>query len=103
MKTKNLFGLFRKIAFIEGVSFLVLLLIAMPLKYFAGMPLAVTAIGSIHGILFVAFVILAWLVREEFRKSFAWMIKAFLSSLIPFGTFVLDREWRKEEAAAVQR
>ena len=96
---KKTFSWFRKIAFAEGVSFLVLLLIAMPLKYFANLPMAVTVVGGLHGALFVAFIILAYLVKEEYKKNFGWMIKAFLASIIPFGTFVMDKEWKKEEAA----
>ena len=96
MATKNIFEWFRKIAFAEGVSFLLLLFIAMPLKYFAGMPLAVTIIGSIHGVLFIAFIILALLVKSEYSKNFWWLVKAFIASIIPFGTFIMDREWRKD-------
>ena len=90
---------FRKIAFFEGVSFLLLLFIAMPLKYLAGFPLAVTIIGAIHGILFVAFIFLAWEVKTSLKKSWTWLGKAFLASILPFGTFVMDKEWRKEQLA----
>jgi len=96
MNNKNLFSWFRKIGLAEGVSFLVLLFIAMPLKYFAAMPMAVTIAGSIHGLLFVSFIILAYQVKESFKKNNNWLYKAFLASVIPFGTFVMDREWRKE-------
>ena len=97
---KKTFSWFRKIAFAEGVSFLVLLIIAMPLKYFANLPMAVTVVGGLHGFLFVAFVILAYLVKEEYKKNWGWVVKAFLASIIPFGTFVMDKEWKKEEAMA---
>lgn len=97
---KKTFSWFRKVAFAEGVSFLVLLLIAMPLKYFADMPMAVTVVGSLHGVLFVGFMVFAYLVKEEHQKNFSWVIKAFLASIIPFGTFVMDKEWKKEEATA---
>lgn len=99
MKTK--YNVFRKIAFAEGVSFLVLLLIAMPLKYFAGMPMAVTVVGSLHGVLFVAFAVYAWEVKTSYKKDLRWLMKAGLASLLPFGTFYMDREWKKEEAAVV--
>ena len=56
----------------EGVSFLVLLLVAMPLKYLANMPMAVTIVGGLHGILFVAFLVLANEVRSDYKKSFSW-------------------------------
>ena len=98
---KKTFNWFRKIAFAEGVSFLVLLLIAMPLKYFAGMPMAVTVVGGLHGLLFVAFVVMAWEVKREYKKDWGWLIKSFIASILPFGTFWMDnRQWKKEEAAA---
>jgi integral membrane protein len=90
------FNQFRKIAMAEGISFLVLLLIAMPLKYFANLPIAVTIAGSIHGILFVAYIIWMYLVKEKYNKNFLWMVKAFLASIIPFGTFVMDKRWERE-------
>lgn len=95
---KKIFSWFRKIAKAEGVSFLLLLFVAMPLKYFANMPLAVKIMGSLHGVLFVAFVVLAWEVKGDNQKGFLWLMKAFLASLLPFGTFVMDKEWKKEEA-----
>jgi len=79
---------------------LVLLGIAMPLKYLADLPMAVTIVGGLHGLLFVSFIILAYIVKEETKKSFGWMGKAFLASIIPFGTFYMDKQW-KQEAAAV--
>jgi len=96
---KKTFSWFRKIAFAEGVSFLILLFVAMPLKYFANMPMAVTIVGGLHGVLFVAFIILAFLVKEEYKKDFKWLMKAGLASILPFGTFVADKEWKKEAAA----
>ena len=94
------FSWFRKIAFAEGISFLFLLLIAMPLKYLADMPLAVSIVGGLHGILFVSFIILAFLVKEEYNKNLSWLFKSFLASIIPFGTLIMDKEWKKEEAVA---
>jgi integral membrane protein len=92
------FSLFRKIAIAEGISFLVLLLIAMPLKYFANFPIAVTIVGMLHGILFIAFIVLAWEVMRTFKKGFLWFGKAFLASILPFGTIVMDKEWKRDEA-----
>lgn len=100
---KKTFNWFRKIAFAEGVSFLVLLLIAMPLKYFAGMPMAVTVVGGLHGLLFVAFVVMAWEAKREYKKDWGWMVKSFIASIVPFGTFWMDnRQWKKEEAVIGQ-
>jgi len=95
----KIFSWFRKIAFAEGVSFIVLLGIAMPLKYFANLPKAVTIVGGIHGFLFVLFLVLALIVMVGAKKKFTWLLKAFVASLIPLGTFWMDKEWRKEEIA----
>lgn len=80
----------------EGISFLVLLGIAMPLKYFANLPVAVKVVGMLHGILFVAFMVLAWETMNALNKKFGWFVKAFIASIIPFGTFVLEKELKKE-------
>lgn len=89
----------RFIGNIEGISYLLLLGIAMPLKYLAGMPMAVKIAGSVHGILFVAFCWALIRVWADRRWSFGKVAMAFISSLIPFGTFVLDRKIREEEVA----
>jgi integral membrane protein len=99
MGSTKLFSWFRKIAFIEGISYLVLLFIAMPLKYLAQRPAAVTVVGYIHGALFVSLFVLAYLVWDKYKKSFRWGFTAFLASIFPFGTFVMDKEWKREEAA----
>jgi integral membrane protein len=99
MNTTNTYSWFRRMAIAEGISFLVLLFIAMPLKYFAGFPIMVTIVGGIHGVLFVGFMILTWEVRSGHGKSWAWFGKAFLASILPFGTIVMDKQWKKEEAA----
>ena len=90
---------FRKIAFYEGISFLILLLVAMPMKYFFNFPKAVTIVGSLHGILFVAFGVMAIEVMRTYKKKFGWLVKAGLASLLPFGTFYMDKEWKQEEDA----
>ncbi len=97
MKTKKLLYWFRIVAIAEGISFIVLLGIAMPLKYFMDMPMAVKITGYIHGFLFIAFVALAWNVKNGLGKNIIWFGKAFIASLIPFGTFVLDKSLKKEK------
>ena len=81
----------------EGISYVVLLFIAMPLKYVAGYPLAVTITGSLHGFLFILY-ILAMVRATAVRK---WNLKknleVFFAAFIPFGTFILDRKLREEE------
>lgn len=103
MKSTKTYNWFRKIAFAEGVSFLILLCIAMPLKYWADMPMAVRIVGSLHGLLFVAFVVMAWEMKREYKRDWTWMAKSFIASIIPFGTFWMDsRQWKQEEEAVRQ-
>jgi integral membrane protein len=90
---KSALGRLRIVAFIEGISYLLLLGIAMPLKYLAGIPQAVKVIGMAHGVLFVLFVILLIQVAIERNWSFKKSILSFISSLIPFGTFYADARW----------
>lgn len=94
---KKTYSRFRKIAFAEGVSFLILLFIAMPLKYFAAMPMAVTIVGGLHGVLFIALAVTAYFVLDQYNRTFSWGFKVFIASIIPFGTFYMDKEWKKEE------
>lgn len=88
--------IFMKIAFLEGISYLLLLLIAMPLKYMANIPEGVKYIGWAHGVLFVLFCIYLLKVWIGFKWSFGKAFLAFVASLLPFGTFVLDARLKKE-------
>lgn len=84
---------------LEGTSWLVLLFVAMPLKYMAGMPMAVRIVGSIHGALFVALCFLllrCWLARGW---PFTRAVFCFIAALIPFGAFFLERSLKREAAA----
>jgi integral membrane protein len=91
----------RVVAWIEGISFVILLFVAMPLKYYAGLPLAVRVVGSLHGLLFVAFC--GSLLRAAIACE--WPLRrsalAFISSLVPFGTFVFDRSLKREIEGAL--
>jgi len=87
----------RKAGIAEGISFLVLLGIAMPLKYIFKLPMAVKICGWAHGILFVAFLFLAWEYKTDKNKSFKWFATAFLAAIIPTGTFFFDKKLKEEE------
>jgi len=87
----------RKAGIAEGISFLVLLGIAMPLKYLLKQPMAVTVVGWIHGVLFVAFLFLAWEYKTDRNKSLKWFATAFLAAIIPTGTFFFDKKLKEEE------
>ncbi|MGI8597635.1 MAG: DUF3817 domain-containing protein [Chitinophagaceae bacterium] len=77
-------------ALLEGISFLLLLFIAMPLKYFAGIPEFVRYIGWAHGLLFVWYIIAVFMGREEYKFSLEQTAIALAGSVLPFGTFYAD-------------
>lgn len=82
----------RTVGIVEGISWLVLLFVAMPLKYGFGFPLAVRVVGSAHGALFVAFC--AVLAFAHLRNGWPWLrsFRWFVAALLPFGFFFVDRE-----------
>ncbi|AKQ46368.1 membrane protein [Rufibacter radiotolerans] len=88
---------FRTVAVLEGISYLILLFIAMPLKRLAGIHEVQKYVGWAHGLLFILFVALLLQVWVTYKWSFYKVVVAFISSLIPFGTFILDRRLEKEE------
>ena len=95
-------GRLRAVSLAEGVSYLVLLGIAMPLKYLAGQPEAVRVVGSLHGgltILFLLAVAHVWLAR---RWGLVRVVVALVASVIPFGAFALEAHLRREERACVE-
>ncbi|HMR56208.1 MAG TPA: DUF3817 domain-containing protein [Cyclobacteriaceae bacterium] len=89
--------IFRRVALAEGISFLLLLLIAMPLKYFFGFPLAVKLVGWAHGVLFIAYILLAFSVVSIMRWNWFNTGIALAVSIIPAGTFWLDKSLKKRQ------
>jgi len=94
---KTAIGRFRTIAITEGISFLVLLFIAMPLKYFAGIPEAVTVVGWLHGLLFVLYMIAGLDVRKVHNWNGKKVFIAVMAAFLPFGPFLLDNYLIKPE------
>ncbi|WP_079508656.1 DUF3817 domain-containing protein [Mesobacillus jeotgali] len=86
---------FRLMGLIEGGSLLVLVFIAMPLKYWAGFPEAVRFVGSLHGLLFILYVFMIVYTTFKVRWSFLWIVSAFAAAFIPFGNIILDRFLQK--------
>jgi integral membrane protein len=86
----------RIIGLLEGLSFLVLLFIAMPLKYIAGHPDAVRVVGSIHGALFLLFLAAVFWVALERDWPLRRSLLAVIASFLPFGTFALDGTLKRE-------
>ena len=94
---KNRISNLRLIGFIEGVSFIVLLLIAMPLKYYLDLPMAVKITGWIHGVLFILYIVAVLMAVKAMEWNWFYVLVALGASLIPIGTFVLDKSLRKRE------
>jgi integral membrane protein len=88
-------GRLRAISIAEGISFLLLLGVAMPLKYMAGMPMAVKIAGWIHGVLFILFCVALAKVRKAHSWSNGQSAFALLMALLPFGPFVLESRLKR--------
>jgi integral membrane protein len=89
-------NIFLWIARFEGLSFLVLLGVAMPLKYLWGMPTAVRVVGMAHGVLFMCYVLLVFLVCEERHWGRVTLLMALLASVVPAGTFLFERRYLRD-------
>jgi integral membrane protein len=85
----------RHLALIEGVSFLLLLFIAMPLKYLADLPAAVTWVGWIHGVLFMLLCALLLYCTVMARWSWWRTLLILIAALVPFGPFAIDRRMKQ--------
>lgn len=83
-------GRLRILAYLEGISFLLLIGIGMPLKYFHAMPTPNLVIGMIHGFLFIAYSACVIVVMREDKWSLSKTCLALLAGFLPFGTFVAD-------------
>ena len=87
---------FRIVAFLEGVSYLLLLFLAVPIKYNMGDPTYVKLLGMPHGLLFMAYLVFAYLLKDRQK----WEKKSYLiilaASVIPFGTFYIDKKFLRK-------
>lgn len=83
---------FRLVALLEGISFILLLFIAMPIKYVLGEPIVVKFIGMAHGGLFLLFLYLLFVTAKEYGWKLPFISMAFIASLLPFGTFYLEKK-----------
>jgi len=87
--------IFRIIAFLEGTSYILLLFIATPVKYLSGNPEYVKLLGMPHGLLFIAYIMLAFMLKKDMNwnnKTFGLVL---LAAIIPFGTFYINKKYLK--------
>jgi integral membrane protein len=88
-------GRFRFVGILEGVSFLLLLFVAMPLKYFADMPEPVAIVGGIHGFLFALYLAAAVYMVFAAGWRLPRLLGAVVAAVLPFGPFVFERSVRR--------
>lgn len=92
---KSAYSRFRVISFIEGLSYLILLFIAMPIKYFGENPLPVKIVGMTHGILFILFCIFLFEAMKKCKWDKFIGFKFFAYSLIPFGFILIEKDLKE--------
>ncbi|WP_027419433.1 DUF3817 domain-containing protein [Crocinitomix catalasitica] len=99
----NSLKLLRLTGLLEGLSYLILLLIAMPLKYYWDQPEMVSQIGMAHGALFVLYILLVVLVGLKYNWSYKTIGWGLLASIIPLGTFIADAKiFKVADSAALK-
>mgnify|MGYP001128188659 CR=1 FL=1 len=87
---------FRIISFLEGTSYLLLLFVAVPVKYFLEDEQYVKMLGMPHGLLFVVYLVLAYLIKDKMQWSRNTLGVVFLASIVPFGTFYVDKKYLRD-------
>ena len=88
---------FRQVAVLEGISYILLIFIAMPLKYWADMPEAVKYTGWAHGVLFVLYAAMLVMCWYRYKWPFGKAALIFIASLLPFAPFYVDRKLKADE------
>jgi integral membrane protein len=94
----SLLNVFRIVAFLEGVSYILLLFIATPIKYFMDDRQYVKLLGMPHGLLFIAYIILAIIIGSKLKWGNKILRNVLLASIIPFGTFYIEKKYLKSAA-----
>lgn len=92
----SVFNSFKIIALLEGISYILLLFVAVPIKYLADDPQYVKLLGMPHGLLFVAYIVLAVLLAPKLKWDGKTLFIVLVASVIPFGTFYVDKTYLKK-------
>ncbi len=99
MESINAIKWLRHTGIIEGISSLLLFFVAMPLKYMANKPEAVSIVGMAHGVLFIIYVIALARAAMVLQRPVGWSAKIFVAAIIPFGPFLIESGLRREQEA----
>ncbi len=89
----GIISLFKIISFLEGLSYIGLLFVGVPVKYLAGNSLVVKSLGMPHGLLFLAYIILALFIRSRMKWDTKTTFIVLIASLLPFGTFYVNKKY----------
>lgn len=92
MKLNSTHGWLRMIGLAEGISLLLLMGVAMPLKYYMGMPEPNKVLGMLHGLLFIGYVVMVLMVQSEMKWKYTTTALLLAASIIPFGTIYADKK-----------
>lgn len=92
-------NIFRIVSYLEGISYLLLLFVGVPLKYFANNDILVKSLGMPHGLLFILYVLLAFFIKPNFNWSNKDFLFILLASVVPFGTFYIDKQYLKNSTS----
>lgn len=84
---------FRIVSFLEGISYLLLLFVAVPIKYVNGNPEYVKMLGMPHGLLFMLYIVLAIVLKKEMKWNTKSLAIILACAVIPFGTFYVDKKY----------
>jgi integral membrane protein len=88
-------NIFRIVALLEGVSYILLLFVATPIKYLMNDPQYVKLLGMPHGILFIAYIAISIIIKTDYQWNNKQFLTVLLASIIPFGTFYIDKVYLK--------
>ena len=86
-------NIYRLTAVLEGVSYILLLFIAVPIKYLLNEALYVKILGMPHGILFILYILFSIIAKIKYNWNFRKFLVISIASLVPFGTFYIDKKY----------
>lgn len=86
-------NIYRLTAFLEGVSYILLLFIAVPIKYLLNEAFYVKILGMPHGILFILYILFSIIAKIKYNWNFRKFLVISIASLVPFGTFYIDKKY----------